>query len=596
MSGRAFDGFCRLLCAGVAMTILAACSSGPGTPGAPGLPVTQPGNAPQHLHKVKAAIRITVPKRKRKRHARVRGHYISASTQAIAIAVTPKGGGTTLNFNANLTPSSPICTPISGTLVCTDVLALVPGAYTATFATYDATLDSNGNPQGQQLSANQNVDFTIVSGVANVIPVTLGGIPATVELVPAYQSSITGNADSGYTLSKCGSDSVSVVGVDADGNAILGPGQPAATLQSDSTTLTVSSPSPATPNAFVITRPSPPPLPGASVHLTATVTPIAGSGGSPVSSGALSMTFNHDICGVFTHFPIPTASSQPFGIATGPDGNIWFTESLGNNIGKMTTAGAVTEYPIPTSASRPVGIVAGPNGGPLWFAESFASKIGEITTGGAISEFPTITADALPQSIAAGSDGALWFTEQQAPSIGRISTGGSVTEYPTSNTESTNSVTAGPDATLWFTTGGSNSIVEAATTGAILGEFPVSPSFAPSSNPTAITYGPDGNLWFTDANAASIGTMTPSGSFTQFSVSIGGSEVLPGLTKGPDGAMWFTDCQNQYVGRITTTGTFTRFQITGAAIPFAAPAQIITGPDGNLWFTEVCANEIARLE
>src|SRR5229473_1835782 len=72
-----------------------------------------------------------------------------------------------------------------------------------------------------------------------------------------------------------------------------------------------------------------------------------------------------------TEFPVPTASSNPFGITTGPDGALWFTESSpvgssGNNIGRITTADVITEFPIPTPGSRPQGITAGPDGA-LWF-------------------------------------------------------------------------------------------------------------------------------------------------------------------------------------------------------------------------------------
>ncbi|HTA37620.1 MAG TPA: hypothetical protein VK760_01020, partial [Candidatus Acidoferrales bacterium] len=384
-----FNRFCRTLCAGAGIAILAACSGGSSA-----VPGTETASPPQHVRKAKATIRITIPKRAHRLRERVRGHYVSASTKAIAITLTPDGGGSAQTFNANLTPDSPICTPSSGTLVCTEVLALAPRAYTATFATYDAPLDGNGNPQGNQLSANQNLAFAVAAGVANVVRVTLGGIPASVELVPGNPSSLTGTTGLGYSLSKCGSDRVSVVGLDADGNAILGPGQPAAALRSDSASLTVSNTSPATQNSFTITRPSPPPLPGATVHLTATVTPIASSGGSPVSSNAIAMTFNHDICGVFTHFPVTTANSHPYGIAAGPDGNIWFTESAGNKIGKMTTVGAVTEYPVPTGASGLTNIVAGPDSGPMWFVESSASKVGKITGNGTISEFPTVASNA----------------------------------------------------------------------------------------------------------------------------------------------------------------------------------------------------------
>ena len=41
------------------------------------------------------------------------------------------------------------------------------------------------------------------------------------------------------------------------------------------------------------------------------------------------------IAGTVTEYPIPTADSGPQGITAGPDGNIWFTESNTNKIGKF---------------------------------------------------------------------------------------------------------------------------------------------------------------------------------------------------------------------------------------------------------------------
>jgi hypothetical protein len=86
MKERAFNGFFRAFFGVAAMTILAACSS---VQGGAGLPATQATSPPQHVRKAKATIRITIPKRKLR--VRVRKHYVSASTQAITIAVTPKG-------------------------------------------------------------------------------------------------------------------------------------------------------------------------------------------------------------------------------------------------------------------------------------------------------------------------------------------------------------------------------------------------------------------------------------------------------------------------------------------------------------------------
>jgi len=41
-------------------------------------------------------------------------------------------------------------------------------------------------------------------------------------------------------------------------------------------------------------------------------------------------------------------------IAVGPDA-LWFTEELGNKIGRITVAGAFTEYIVPTAGSLPGG-------------------------------------------------------------------------------------------------------------------------------------------------------------------------------------------------------------------------------------------------
>jgi virginiamycin B lyase len=65
-------------------------------------------------------------------------------------------------------------------------------------------------------------------------------------------------------------------------------------------------------------------------------------------------------------------------LTAGPDGNIWFTESAGNYIGRMTLGGTVTRFMVPTAASGPLQIVTGPDSN-LWFTETNAGKIGRFT-------------------------------------------------------------------------------------------------------------------------------------------------------------------------------------------------------------------------
>jgi streptogramin lyase len=111
--------------------------------------------------------------------------------------------------------------------------------------------------------------------------------------------------------------------------------------------------------------------------------------------------------------------SEPVGIVAGPDGNLWFAEETGNNIGRITPAGVITEFPVPTSASQPQGITAGSDGN-LWFTESVGNNIGRITPAGVITEF-AVPAAGEPIGITAGADGNLWFTEVSANKIGKIS-------------------------------------------------------------------------------------------------------------------------------------------------------------------------------
>src|SRR5262245_34540933 len=85
-----------------------------------------------------------------------------------------------------------------------------------------------------------------------------------------------------------------------------------------------------------------------------------------------------------TEFPIPdTTVARPEGITRGPDGNLWFAESIADRIGRITPAGVVTQFSLPF-LSQPAEITAGPDGN-LWFTETGSSRIGRITPAGVIT-------------------------------------------------------------------------------------------------------------------------------------------------------------------------------------------------------------------
>jgi hypothetical protein len=208
-----------------------------------------------------------------------------------------------------------------------------------------------------------------------------------------------------------------------------------------------------------------------------------------------------------TEFPLPIPFSVPVGITAGPDGNVWFTEQSGNNIGQITSAGIITEFevpPNPTAFNVPLGITDGPNGN-LWFTESFAASIGQITPSGIVSDFQ-LPASSQPFWITSGPDGNLWFTEESFPGdsglIGQITTAGVITEFSVPTTSSNPfGITTGPDGNFWFAEAAGNNIGQITPAGVIT-EFPVPTA---NSQPFGITTGPDGNLWFTEANGNNIG-------------------------------------------------------------------------------------------
>ena len=122
---------------------------------------------------------------------------------------------------------------------------------------------------------------------------------------------------------------------------------------------------------------------------------------------------------VLTEFPV-TSTGNLLDIATGPDGNLWFTDAGSNEIGRITTTGAITKFPVPTAASGVHGIIAGPDGN-LWFTENLANKFAKITTAGVVTELACIpTAASGPTNITVGGDGRLWLTETSAGKIARV--------------------------------------------------------------------------------------------------------------------------------------------------------------------------------
>ncbi|MGA8365643.1 MAG: RHS repeat-associated core domain-containing protein [Solirubrobacteraceae bacterium] len=276
------------------------------------------------------------------------------------------------------------------------------------------------------------------------------------------------------------------------------------------------------------------------------------------------------------------SGSHPFGITTGPDKNLWFTDTSTGKAGKITTGGSVTEYA--AEKDEPEGITSGPDGN-LWFVEHSIRHVNHMTTSGGLTVYTLTRTSTYNVGITAGPDENLWFTESTSGYIAKINTKDEMLgEYVLPSGSKPNGITVGPDKNLWFTDYGTNKIGKITTSGTIT-EYAL-PS---GSEPYGIASGPDGNLWFTDYGTNKIGKITTSGTVTEYSLPAGSQPR--GITSGPDGNLWFTDYGTNKVGKITTSGTIVEYSLpTGSE-----PQEITKGPDNKLWFTDYGTNKIGAL-
>jgi streptogramin lyase len=297
-----------------------------------------------------------------------------------------------------------------------------------------------------------------------------------------------------------------------------------------------------------------------------------------------------------------TTASEPFGIATGADGNLWFAEDNGSSPSISSIKADGTGYtkhlllPVQSGTNNgwesPFGVTIGPDGN-IWVGDDNShpdGNIGKVTAAGVISTF--FANHQFTNFGSAGLDGNVWFSECSTNALSSVTTGGTVTGFSVSGATNIQGMTLGPDGNIWFTDLGTKKVgnVVSGVATLVSGALTNQPSTADD-----ITAGSDGNLWVAElpgASPALIAQVSTSGVIlNQFGSSALGSPNF--ITAAPDGALWFTDTSNNAIGRITTSGTITEFPLPTAG---ASPNGIIVGPDGNLWFTEGSSHKIGVIK
>ena len=241
------------------------------------------------------------------------------------------------------------------------------------------------------------------------------------------------------------------------------------------------------------------------------------------------------------------AGSVPFAITPGPDGNLWFTdEGTIPAIGRITPTGRITEFTRGLRrGSEPFEIVAGPERQPVVHDPGPPSGDRRITPRGRITEFTRgLRRGSVPFGIAAGPHGELWFTDHGCAAtghcaLGRISRKGRIAELTPGY---------GAPASRWGSPTAPAATCGLPTRPARSGGSPppgrvteYSRGLHAAAFPVGIAAGPDGNMWFTDEGSTpALGRITPRGRISEFSAGlVAGSEPAL-ITAAPDGRLWFS--------------------------------------------------------
>lgn len=136
--------------------------------------------------------------------------------------------------------------------------------------------------------------------------------------------------------------------------------------------------------------------------------------------------------GHIDEFQVPTFKAEPTGLTVDQYDNVWFAESSVGKIGVLRASGTFNEYRLPIGA-HPMGINHSPmqkSQGLIWFTDTVGNDIGSITQNGQITLYTIPTRTSTPMMVMEDAVGNVWFTEMDGNKIGRLRSNRTFSEYP----------------------------------------------------------------------------------------------------------------------------------------------------------------------
>lgn len=347
-------------------------------------------------------------------------------------------------------------------------------------------------------------------------------------------------------------------------------------------------------------------LPGTVLSVALIVATVPASPGNSAGAGARAPTGTPEPTGLgdIDYFFVSSPHSRPFRITPGPDGNLWFTNTDSDMVGKITPDGEITQYPI-GEGKLPYDIVAGRDGN-LWFTENLNNKTGAVDTEGRlVHEYFAPGIDARPAGITSAPNGDIWWMNSGSgldpqSEVSRLTPDGTVTNYELAPCACFGiGITTGPDGFLWgveelgvYQGDSPGTLDRISQDGQSIVRFPIpAPPFTEQHLPAWNAPGPDGRVWFTELNQRvhQVGAVTHDGTITEYALP-GSPSGTGSVTTGVDGRIWVTEPDANRVAVLRPDGSF-----AGSAEVHQQPMGITIGPDGNMWFVASLSGEIGRI-
>lgn len=117
--------------------------------------------------------------------------------------------------------------------------------------------------------------------------------------------------------------------------------------------------------------------------------------------------------GTWTEYTATTANANPYGLVLDNNGILWFTEINAGKIGAFNTATKtmVGETPVPTAGSQPLGMAYDATHNIVWFAENGKPKVGHFTATTPTTTIKETGVTSPSHQIALDSTGNVWYSE-----------------------------------------------------------------------------------------------------------------------------------------------------------------------------------------